>query len=176
MDSVETKVSGYGGYVEFFETCRGSCVSQGGYEKLFHAVRETLADISNMVLQVVCPKCLRRAITNSASFWSWDDMEDVRKRGNPHVYCIKGHRVDTNLLCGLCTEEKHTPLSLDGEKPTAVLNINEVIPSVVLVCVWDHNRRRVISCGSGFVCDRKLGLVVTAGHVVCRYGHTLFTF
>lgn len=125
--------------------------------------------MSNMELQVVCPECLLHTKPRSASTWSWDSVKAAGKSGNPTIICIRGHRVDSTLLCGLCTDRKQAPNLIGGDKPNRVMNIKEVLPSVVLVCVWDHDSRKIISCGSGFIYDKKLGLVVTAGHVMFRY-------
>jgi S1-C subfamily serine protease len=124
--------------------------------------------MSNMELQVVCPECLLHSKPRGASTWSWDSINAAAKSGNPTVICIKGHRVDSTLLCGVCPERKQAPHLVGGEKTNRVMNIKEVLPSVVLVCVWDHESKQIISSGSGFIYDKKLGLIITAGHVMFR--------
>lgn len=72
--------------------------------------------------------------------------------------------MDSKLLCGVCNEKPPPPTSTFDHR---LVNIQqEVLPSVVLVCVWDPVQKAVISSGSGFILDKKLGLIVTAGHVI----------
>jgi hypothetical protein len=44
--------------------------------------------------------------------------------------------------------------------------VPEILPSIVLVGLWDPKSQTICHVGSGFVVDKKLGLVVTAAHVL----------
>ena len=46
------------------------------------------------------------------------------------------------------------------------VGIKSLLPSVVLVGVWDPDRRSLVSVGSGFIVDKNGGLIVTAAHVL----------
>jgi hypothetical protein len=111
----------------------------------------------------VCPECLAHSHPHSACTWSWDSVLAVTESGSSKVRCMRGHRVDSNLVCGTSKEPaKLAPIesALGHAKP-----VSELLPSVVLVGVWDAQTKTIINVGSGFVADRKLGLIVTAGHV-----------
>ena len=56
-----------------------------------------------------------------------------------------------------------------------------LLGAVVMVGLWDGAERNVVSVGSGFVVDRKRGLIVTAGHTLmnianadCKFGEDYF--
>jgi CBS domain-containing protein len=44
--------------------------------------------------------------------------------------------------------------------------VTELLPAVVVVGLWDDKTKNIRSVGSGFVVDKKLGLIVTAGHIL----------
>jgi V8-like Glu-specific endopeptidase len=48
----------------------------------------------------------------------------------------------------------------------AGINLAAILPSVVLVGVWNPVTKSFVNLGSGFIIDATLGLVVTAGHVL----------
>jgi hypothetical protein len=50
--------------------------------------------------------------------------------------------------------------------PPAPKSVSDLLPSVVLIGLWDMDLNRVRNVGSGFVADKKYGLIVTAGHVL----------
>ena len=118
--------------------------------------------MSNVDAQVVCPQCLMNSNPRGASTWGWDSILAAARSGSPRVVCLKGHGVNSKLLCGICNEKQPPPATIDSR----LVNIQEVLPSVVLVCVWDLEQKNVIGVGSGFILDKKLGLIVTAGHVL----------
>lgn len=73
-------------------------------------------------------------------------MLAVARRGCPSVICLKkGHRANCALLSGIFNEERLIPITIH----TGVVNIQEVLPSVVLVCVWDPDAKQVkVRCES----------------------------
>jgi hypothetical protein len=134
---------------------------KGGYRVILESVRKTLSNYSNIDVQVICPECLATWKPRSASTWGWDNVQAVAQSGNPHVICLRGHRVNSHLICGTCPDRKKEPASVLLLKP---LNIS--FEAIVLVAVWYPDRKCITSVGSGFVADKKLGLVVTAAHVL----------
>jgi hypothetical protein len=44
--------------------------------------------------------------------------------------------------------------------------VTELLPAVVVVGLWDDKSKTMRSVGSGFLVDRKLGLIVSAGHIL----------
>merc|ERR1711935_806207 len=47
-----------------------------------------------------------------------------------------------------------------------VVPINDILRSVVVVGLWDGKTRKIIRVGSGFIADKKRGLIVTASHTL----------
>ena len=140
---------------------------KGGYKCILDAVRDCLSEVPNVDSQVVCPECLATSSPRIASTWGWDSVLAVAKSGNPSVICLRGHRVSSNLICGLSLDRKAPPaIDLHSLHRGKIVSIQELLPSIVLVGVWDPDKKSVVNIGSGFIVDKKIGLVVTAGHVL----------
>jgi len=112
--------------------------------------------------QVVCPECLAHRPACSANTWGWDS---VVAASDHTVRCMMGHRADRNLICGTA------PASFkydDGGKigNTDKKAIKEILPSVVIVGLWDNETKTILNVGSGFIANKKLGLIVTASHIL----------
>merc|ERR1711862_74531 len=59
--------------------------------------------------------------------------------------------------------------SPQNDSPTASLltwAFSAISRAVVLVGLWSPKEKRLISVGSGFIVDKKLGLIVTAAHTL----------
>lgn len=139
---------------------------RGGYRVVLDSIKSSVADHTNLDLQVVCPECLAHSHPSSASTWSWDAVRAAAESGSSIVRCMRGHRADSNLLCG--TARAIMPKAdgghslVDGPKKS----VKEIMPSIVLIGLFDLNTNSMRSVGSGFIVDKKQGLVVTAGHVL----------
>jgi S1-C subfamily serine protease len=138
---------------------------KGGYGLALDSIKASLAHCANVDYQVVCPECLAHAHPNSAATWSWDSVRAAAESGSTMVRCMHGHRVDSNLICGTSKppQAKAEPL---GNGSTPKHPTPELLPSVVVVGLWDSDLKAIRNVGSGFVVDKKQGLVVTAGHVL----------
>ena len=116
-------------------------------------------------LKVICPNCLANGNPRRASTWSYEEvLASSEERNDSTIVCARvGHRIKSNLLTGKDIEEI-LPELLPG--PPAPKSVSELLPSVVLVGLWDADHKRIRNVGSGFVADKKHGLIVTAGHVL----------
>jgi hypothetical protein len=134
---------------------------KGGYNMVLQSIKASVANCTNVDHQVVCPECLAYAHPSSACTWSWDS---VRVASDPKVRCMRGHRVDRYLICGTIPVVS----KVDGGKVGDALKkpVTELLPAVVVVGLWDNKAKVIRNVGSGFIVDKKLGLVVTAGHVL----------
>jgi len=72
------------------------------------------------------------------------------------------HQADICFGCG--TLSIRSKAAFDTRDQT--VGIKSLLPSVVLVGVWDPERRCLVSVGSGFIVDKNGGLIVTAAHVL----------
>lgn len=143
----------------------GKKIWRGGYEVILQSVRESLSIFSNVDSQVICPECLARSSPRSASTWSWDSVYALAQSGSSVVRCMRGHRLDSNLICGTRGERKQAPV-IEEAAHRVSKPVSEILPSVVVVGLWDARTNEIRNVGSGFVVDKKLGLVVTAGHIL----------
>lgn len=100
-----------------------------------------------------------------ASTWSYEEvLASSEERNDSTIVCARvGHRIKSNLLTGKDIEE-NIPDVLPGQ--TAPKSVSELLPSVVLVGVWNTDQNRIRNVGSGFIADKKHGLIFTAGHVI----------
>lgn len=87
----------------------GRKIWKGGYRVVLDSVRKTLESHSNVDSQVVCPECLAHYHPHSASTWSWDSVRAAAESGSDIVRCIRGHRVNSNLICGTCSQTAKAP-------------------------------------------------------------------
>jgi len=143
----------------------GRKIWKGGYSVVLQSVKNSLAKFSNVDAQVVCPECLSRSNPQIASTWSWDSVFALASGGGSIVRCMRGHRLDSNFLCGTVAKRKQAPVADTAERKGS-RPISDLLPSVVVVGLWDVHGKCIRSVGSGFIVDKKIGLVVTAGHVL----------
>jgi len=148
----------------------GQKLWKGGYALVLDSIKMALSDRTGIDRQVVCPECLAHSHPRVACTWSWDSVRSAVSTGNGGVRCNKGHLVDCHLLCGTCTstEPKSAPPPPPSEisTPKPPTKVSTLLPSVVLVAVWDADSGSICCAGSGFIADKKHGLIVTAGHVL----------
>lgn len=143
----------------------GRKLFKGGYRAAIDSVQRTVDNFNNVNMQVICPNCLANGNPRRASTWSWEEvLAASEERSDSTIVCRRGHRIKSNLLSGKDIEEKNEPDLLPG--PPAPKAVSDLLPSVVLVGLWEGDRGRIRNVGSGFVADKKYGLIVTAGHVL----------
>ncbi|GKY97812.1 hypothetical protein MPSEU_000739300 [Mayamaea pseudoterrestris] len=139
---------------------------EGGYQVVLDSIRSTLESYANVDAQIVCPECLAHSLPHSACTWSQDSVLAVAEGGSALVRCMRGHRVDSNLICGRCRDHSAAVTPLDAAGIRHAKPVSDMLASVVLVGLYDPHSKCIASVGSGFIVDRKHGLIVTAGHVV----------
>ena len=142
----------------------GTKLWKGGFEVVLTSIQTTLGHFSNIDRQVVCPECLAHSQPRFASTWGWDSVKAAAQSGSSIVRCIRGHRVDANLICG--TAKRQEISSVTEQLGRSVKPVPELLHSVVLVGLWDADTKEIRNVGSGFIADKRLGLIVTAGHVL----------
>lgn len=119
--------------------------------------------------QSICPECLSKKSVSQASAWSIEVLKLAARNGDETVRCPHhGHRVSTRLVNGpsnvLSTPKaEQAPFqAFEASEPT--VPISDILRGVVVVGLWDGEVGKVVRVGSGFIVDRKRGLIVTAGH------------
>lgn len=115
--------------------------------------------------QAICPQCLAKKPISQASLWAHSTLEAHHAGNNQVIRCRYGHSVDIRLLWGSSSRSSsdvETQL-LAGE---ADIPVSGLLKAVVIVGVWDEDAQQIIMAGSGFIVDKKRGLIVTAGHTL----------
>jgi len=137
---------------------------KGGYSIVLDSIKASLAHCTNVDRQVVCPECLAYAHPSGASTWSWDSVRAAATSGSSTIRCMRGHKVDANMVCGTCRpvlSEVHS-----GVQSSTKRAVRDLLSSVVVVGLWDADTQCFRNVGSGFIVDRRYGLIVTAGHIL----------
>jgi hypothetical protein len=150
----------------------GRKIWNGGYLLVVRAVQRVMEEYGGLEyeMQGFCPDCLAKKAIHEASSWDLTMVRTAVKDGWTTIRCKHGHRVDTRLVAGpveMPTISK-TPaiVSEVGSEIEPVVPINELLCAVVVVALWDGKTRKIIRCGSGFIADKKRGLIVTASHTL----------
>lgn len=120
--------------------------------------------------QGFCPECLAKMAVSAASCWDWTVLRAASQNVDESLRCHYGHRIETRLITGPSEtlpkarlEAAAQPRFLDGEP---IVPVNELLRGVVVVGLWDGKTRKVVRAGSGFIVDKKRGLIVTASHTL----------
>ena len=89
-------------------------------------------------------------------------------KGDLTIRCRHGHKVDVRLVCPYSSLNRtKSDTQKGGDIQTEpVVPINDILRSVVVVGLWDGKTRKVVRVGSGFIADKKRGLIVTASHTL----------
>ena len=168
----------------------GRKLFKGGYRAVIDSVQRTVDNFNNVNMQVrfsdcllssfqasysnqfnaslkvICPNCLANGNPRRASTWSYEEvLASSGERTDSTIVCARvGHRIKSNLLTGKDMGESIPDVLPGAGAPPK--SVSELLPSVVLVALWDADRNRIRNVGSGFIADKKHGLIVTAGHVL----------
>jgi len=140
----------------------GQKLWKGGYNIVLDSIKASVANYTNVERQVVCPECLAHRPACSANTWSWDS---VLAASDHTVRCMMGHRADRHMICGtvpvITKFEDGGKIGNVDKKP-----VKDLFPSLVIVGLWDNETNTIQNVGSGFITNKKLGLVVTASHIL----------
>jgi hypothetical protein len=104
---------------------------------------------------------------SKASCWELNRIRQAVTNNERTLLCKHhGHPVDTRLLAG--PRQFTETLRAVEPVPTESTNVavRDLQHAVVVVGLWDGKERKVSRVGSGFIVDRKRGLIVTAAHTL----------
>eukprot|EP00536_Pseudo-nitzschia_multiseries_P009630 jgi/Psemu1/288591/fgenesh1_pg.273_\ len=158
----------------------GRKIWRGGYNFVLDLIEATIEatiktaetkNDSNVERQVICPVCLQRSSATSASNAIALCWESVKNDPSDEAICEKGHRSDLHLIRGTAApgiEYRGEIRNSHKNRGVEDVLVEDLLPSVVIVALWDDESKRETEVGSGFVANKKLGLVVTASHVVFK--------
>lgn len=143
----------------------------GGYLLVCKAVQRVMEEYGGLEFerQGFCPDCLAKNTIHEARYWDLAVVRAAVKNGDSTIRCKHGHRVDIRLVAGpldVPTIPRPPASALDGPESDLKFPINHLLRATVVVALWDSKTRRVVRCGSGFIADKKRGLIVTASHTL----------
>ena len=161
----------------------GRKIWKGGYLLVCKCVTRVMENYGGLEYETVgfCPECLAKKSVSEASYWEFTTIRSAVKNGEGTLRCQHhGHVVDTRFVAGPVDslQRSHQGVSATVSPATDPgVPVQEMLPAVVLVGLWDGKSRKVIRAGSGVIVDRKRGLIVTAGHTLMNvWGHAQYPF
>ncbi len=150
----------------------GRKIWMGGYLAVTEAVSAVMEEYGGLEYekQGFCPECLAQKSVSEAHSWARDFVGRVIEKGETRIRCRHGHRVDIRLVCPLYFLN-NKDIADDSKlgrdiQPGAVVPISDLFRSVVVVGLWDGKTGKIVRVGSGFIADKKRGLIVTASHTL----------
>mmetsp|Transcript_14610 Transcript_14610/g.42034 ORF Transcript_14610/g.42034 Transcript_14610/m.42034 type:complete len:1796 (+) Transcript_14610:222-5609(+) len=152
----------------------GRKIWKGGYTLVIRAIGRVMEEYGGLEFekQGICPECLAKRPVSRASLWDWSLIRNAARNGDDTMRCQIGHRVDTRLITGMATSQprsRQTALTREkSDKRLAdhIVPVTDLLRGVVVVGLWDGKSDKIVRVGSGFVVDKKRGLIVTASHTL----------
>jgi S1-C subfamily serine protease len=148
----------------------GRKIWKGGYLLVIKCVTRVMQAYGGLEyeMQGFCPECLAKVPVSQASSWELTKIRHAVLNLDRTLRCKHfGHPVDTRFLAGPL---KRVP-EMDGttelaHNESSTVAVRDLQHAVVVVGLWDGREKKVTRVGSGFLCDRKRGLIVTAAHTL----------
>lgn len=152
----------------------GRKIWKGGYTLIIRAIGRVMEEYGGLEFekQGICPECLAKRPVSRASLWDWSLIRNAARNGDETMRCQIGHRVDTRLITGMATSQTRSrQMGLTREKSDKrladhIVPVTDLLRGVVVVGLWDGKTDTIVRVGSGFVVDKKRGLIVTASHTL----------
>ena len=146
----------------------GRKIWKGGYLLACKCVRRVMEGYGGLEFEEhgFCPECLAKRSINEASSWETTAIRMAVKNSEPRIRCQHGHRVDIRCVAGPVDNMLKLKSPAQDPDPDPVVPVRNLLGAVVVVGLWDGRTRKVVRVGSGFIVDRKRGLIVTASHTL----------
>jgi len=150
----------------------GRKIWNGGYLLVLKSAGKIMAEYGGLEYekQAFCPECISKMSVSEASSWNASLLREASRNGESTMRCNHGHRIDTRLVTGpidsLSKVNMQTTIPVKFNDSDPAVPVNDLLRSIVLVGLWDGKARKVVRVGSGFIVDKKRGLIVTASHTL----------
>lgn len=145
----------------------GRKIWDGGYLLVLKCAQRVMNDYSGAEFEkhAFCPECLAKKPISEACYWDIQVIKNMATMSDGTAHCRNGHLVDVDLVTGPhgSTQKRRQSRSVPGGAAVPVQNL---LHAVVVVGLWNSDTREVVRVGSGFIVDRKQGLIVTASHTL----------
>lgn len=145
----------------------GRRIWNGGYLLVCKCVQRVMSEYSGLEYekQAFCPDCLAKKAVSEASSWDMSVVRSAVLNSEETLRCQHGHRVDIRFIAGPFdtshNQKRKTIVAEAGGVP-----VQDLLGAVVVVGLWDGKTGKVVRVGSGFIADKKRGLIVTAAHTL----------
>lgn len=145
----------------------GRKIWNGGYLLVLKCVHRVMAAYGGLEYerQGFCPDCLSKKAVSEASSWEIPTIRSAVMHTDDTLRCHHGHRVDIRLVAGPSQSLQKISVT-DAPVTDAAVPVQELLRAVVVVGLWDGKTQKIVRVGSGFVVDRRRGLIVTASHTL----------
>ena len=149
----------------------GRKIWKGGYLLVCKCIHRVMLEYEGLEYEKegFCPECLAKKAVSEAGSWEVSAIRTAVINSEEMLRCQHGHRVDVRLVAGPShlpqrTQEQLTAAASGIEN--AIVPVQNLLSAVVVVGLWDGTSRKVLRVGSGFIVDKKRGLIVTAAHTL----------
>lgn len=144
----------------------GRRIWKGGYLLVLRCLQRVMREYEGVEYEenCVCPSCLANLHLKKACSWDMSILRAAAEHYEEGIHCANGHFVESRLVCGPTFPNRENSakfINPDGIKP-----VEDLFEAVVIVGLWDGLRREIVRAGSGFIVDKKRGLIVTAAHTL----------
>jgi len=145
----------------------------GGYLVVLEAVFGVMEEYCGLEfeMQGVCQTCLASKNISDAKCWSRETVSRAINDGATMIRCDHGHNVDISFVCPryfLDNQNNGTKFKNEHDNNGGINH--DWLRAVVVVGLWCKRRRQITAVGSGFIADKKEGLIVTASHTLMKIG------
>ena len=155
----------------------GRKIWKGGYLLVLKCVQRVMEAYGGLEFekQGICPECLAKKPIAEASSWDQMTIRAAVMNAEGMLRCQHGHRVDTRLVAGPI--DALTPKVQPEVVGETVVPVKDILRAVVVIGLWDGRTGKVVRVGSGFIADKKRGLIVTASHTLINiWGDTNYPY
>jgi hypothetical protein len=141
---------------------------KGGYLLVCKCINRVLENYGGLEFERhgFCPECLSKKAVSKASCWEFTKIRSAVMNQESTLRCQHGHQVDIRLVAGPNDGLKRAKAETMGESAPSAIPVQDLLRAVVVVGLWDGRTQKVVRVGSGFVVDKKRGLIVTASHTL----------
>ena len=149
----------------------GRKIWKGGYLLVCKCIHRVMLEYEGLEYEKegFCPECLAKKAVSEAGSWEASAIRTAVVNSEEMLRCQHGHRVDVRLVAGPSHLPERTQEQLAAAASgieNAIVPVQNLLNAVVVVGLWDGTSRKVLRVGSGFIVDKKRGLIVTAAHTL----------
>ena len=147
------------------------------YEQVIKCICRAMRQVYGLEIekQAFCPTCLHKFSVGEARGWKWIEVLKAVSGGTDKLRCDRGHLVDLKFVSGCYVsqsrglEASQSAAKIETEMKTIACTdfspVKKLARAVVLVALWDRQKKKFVNWGSGFVVDGYRGLIVSASHI-----------